>query len=140
MMYEAYSRLKRVLRQRNLSVPELQRRILLRGVKVNLKSLYRLSDEQRPLERLDMRVTGAICAVCDVSLSELISFEETVMKLQRLPATEQTRLDMLMTGNNEGKLTPAEREELRALVEKTEKITLQNARILQEQQRQLAGV
>ena len=41
-MTQAYSRLKRLLGERNITVPELQKRIQQRGLHVNLKSLYRL--------------------------------------------------------------------------------------------------
>jgi hypothetical protein len=71
MTMQAYSRLKRVLDERKLTVPELLRRIKRAGMKVNLKSLYRLSNEHQPVEHLDLRVAGAICWVCDVPLSEL---------------------------------------------------------------------
>jgi hypothetical protein len=56
-------------------VPALQKRIQQRGMQVNLKNLYRLSRAHQPLARLDLRVAGAICQVCDVPLSELITFE-----------------------------------------------------------------
>jgi len=51
-------------------------------------------------------------------------------RLQRLSADKQRRLDLLMTGNNEGRLTPAEREELQDLVREAEAIALSNARNL----------
>ena len=57
-------------------ISKLQRRMLSTGHKVNLKSLYRLNDEWHPVERLDMRVAGAICQVCDVPLTEWIVFED----------------------------------------------------------------
>src|SRR5260221_11134101 len=72
----AYSHLKRILKQQQLSIPELHRRIRNSGLQVNLKSLYRLSNENQPVERLDMRVAGAICRVCAVPLSAWIVFEE----------------------------------------------------------------
>jgi hypothetical protein len=59
----AYSYLKRLLKQQEISVPELHRRIRTQGLRVNLKSLYRLSDDTQPVDRLDMRVAGAICAI-----------------------------------------------------------------------------
>jgi hypothetical protein len=65
-MVQAYSQLKHVLSTRKMTVPELYRRITQHGMQVNLKSLYRLSHEHQPLERLDLRVAGAICQVCDV--------------------------------------------------------------------------
>lgn len=131
-MIQAYSQLKCVLSARKMTVPELYRRITQHGMRVNLKSLYRLSHEHQPLERLDLRVAGAICQVCDVALSELITFETTT-RLRRLAGAKQKRLDALMTKNNEGQLTDAEREELRALVRQAEEITLANARLLARQ-------
>ena len=129
-MLQAYSRLKRLLGERHITVLELQRRIQQRGMQVNLKSLYRLSREHQPLARLDLHVAGAICQVCEVPLSELIIFETPKATLHRLSATKQKRLDMLMAKHNEGQLTDGEREELQVLVREAEAMTLANARIL----------
>ncbi len=136
-MTHAYSRLKQVLDERQMSVPELHRRITKRGMRINLKSLYRLSYEHQPLERLDLRVAGAICQVCEVPLSDLITFEGTRRRLQRFSAAKQKRLDTLMTKNNEGQVTPEELEELRALVREAEEMTLINARVLARQRQRL---
>jgi hypothetical protein len=135
----AYSRLKYVLGEQQLTVPELYRRIRQRGMAVNLKSLYRLSRDDHPLERLDLRVAGIICQVCDIPISELIAFETHPGKLRRFPGAKQKRLDSLMARNNEGHLTPAERKELQALVREAEALTLANARVLAAQRRQPAG-
>jgi hypothetical protein len=132
-MTQAYSRLKRLLGDRNITVSELHKRIQQRGMQVNLKSLYRLSREHQPLARLDLHVAGAICQVCEVPLSELITFETPKATLHRLTVAKQTRLDTLMAKNNEGQLTGGEREELRVLVREAEKMTLANARILAAQ-------
>jgi len=129
----AYSRLKRVLSELKITVPELHRRILSRGIRVNLKSLYRLSNEHQPIERLDLRVAGAICEVCEVALSDLITFETVVENLRRLEAKKQKRLSTLMAKNNDGLLTKNEREELQALVREVEDLSLQNARVLHRQ-------
>jgi Cro/C1-type HTH DNA-binding domain len=110
-MMQAYSRLKRLLGERNITVPELHKRIQQRGMHVNLKSLYRLSREHQPLERLDLRVSGAVCQVCEVPLSELMTFEIPKGTLHRLSVAEPKRLDTLMTKNNAGQLTGGEREE-----------------------------
>ena len=67
-MVQAFSQLKRVLGERRLSVPQLQRRLEEHGLTVNLKSLYRLAKDDQPLERLNLRVAGMICQVCDLSL------------------------------------------------------------------------
>jgi Cro/C1-type HTH DNA-binding domain len=74
-MVQVFSRLKRVLGEHGMSVPELRRRLERQGLSVNLKSLYRLVKEDEPLERLNLRVAGMICQVCDVPLSRLIAFE-----------------------------------------------------------------
>jgi DNA-binding Xre family transcriptional regulator len=132
----AYSRLKRVLSELKITVPELHRRLAEKGLGVNLKSLYRLSNETSPVERLDLRVAGAICEVCSVKLSDLITFETGEENLRRLEAKKQKRLDELMALNNDGLLTPQEREELQALVREVEELSLQNARVL-KRQRQL---
>jgi hypothetical protein len=129
----AYSRLKRVLSELKITVPELHRRILGRGIRVNKKSLYRLSNELKPLSRLDLRVAGAICEVCSVKLNDLIIFETVVENLRRLEAKKQKRLSTLMAKNNDGLLTPQEREELQALVREVEELSLQNARVLDRQ-------
>jgi hypothetical protein len=133
-MVQAFSRLNYLLREQNWTVPELYRRLRERGLRVNVKSLYRLKDNRRPLERLDLRVAGAVCQVFQVLLSDLIAFEETGRKLRRLPADRQRRLDTLMTRNNEGRLSTAERAELGQLVREAEEITLHNARVLAGQQ------
>src|SRR5258708_7194604 len=103
-MVLAYSRLKRVLGEQNMSVPELHRRLKKRGLGINLKSLYRLAHDQEPLERLDLRVAGAVCELCEIPLSELITFASANSKLRHLSAVKQKRLDILMAKNNDGKV------------------------------------
>ena len=136
-MVQAFSQLKRVLGERRLSVPQLQRRLEEHGLTVNLKSLYRLAKDDQPLERLNLRVAGMICQVCDVPLSKLIAFELAETRLRRLSAAKQHRLDVLMDKNNEGLLTSAERKELKALVRDAEEISLSDARKLAGQRRSL---
>jgi Cro/C1-type HTH DNA-binding domain len=138
-MLHAYSRLKRVLDEQNMSVPELHRRMRQQGFRINLKSLYRLNNDRQPLQRLDLRVAGAICQVFTLPLSELIAFETPRKKLRRLTARKQQRLDTLMARSNEGTLTSAEGQELRTLVREAEEIMLDNARQLAEQREQLAS-
>jgi hypothetical protein len=55
---------------------------------------------------------------------------ETIGDL-RLPAKTGTRLQQLMDRNNEGRLSPPEREELEALVELSERLSLVRAEALQ---------
>jgi hypothetical protein len=106
---------------------------------VNLKSLYRLAKDDEPLERLNLRVAGMICQVCEVPLSRLIAFEMTEARLRQLSAAKQKRLDALMDRNNEGRLTPADRKEFQRLVHETEEIALDNARKLVSQHRSVAS-
>ena len=60
------------------------------------------------------------------------SIRETtiLVELQRLDAESQARLDSLLDQNNEGRLTPAEREELQGLVAQYENLLLQNTEAL----------
>jgi hypothetical protein len=134
----AYSRLNRILQQQKVSIAELHRRIRRRGLRVNIKSLYRLSDEHQPVERLDLRVAGAICQVCAVPLSAWIVFEEEDGRLRTLAPDQQERLETLMAKNNAGQLTDTERNELQTLVRAAEEITLANARLLAAQRQDLA--
>jgi hypothetical protein len=138
-MVQAFSQLKRVLDERGMSVPDLRRRLEQQGLRINLKSLYRLVNDNQPLERLNLRIAGMICQVCEVPLSRLITFEITESRLRRLSVAKQRRLDALMTGNNEGRLTPGERQELQGLVREAEEITLSNARKLARQRRSLSA-
>ena len=138
-MIQAFSQLKRVLDERGMSVPELHRRLEAQGLSVHPKSLYRLVKDDQPLERLNLRVAGLICQVCEVPLSRLIAFEMEDVRLRRLSAAKQLRLDELMAGQNEGRLTAAQTKELRGLVRETEEITLDNARRLASRRRSLAA-
>ena len=136
-MIKAYSCLQSILEERALTVPELGRRLAERGLAVNLKSLYRLKDAHEPLRRLDLTVAGAICEVCDVDLGALVSFDRLGGRLKRLSRAKQDRLDELMDANNEGRLRKAEKQELQALVEETQQITLHNARLLVAQKQKV---
>ena len=49
----------------------------------------------------------------------------------RLPSKTDVRLQQLMDRNNEGELTPPEREELESLVELSERLSLVRAEALQ---------
>jgi hypothetical protein len=136
-MIVAYSRLQKILEERRLSVPELHRRLQQQDQRVNIKSLYRLNDAHQPLARLDLRVAGAICQLCDVTLADLVDFSGQEAKLATLAADKQDRLDRLMDKNNQGKLSGKEQGQLQKLVRETQEITLHNARILAAQQRRL---
>ena len=129
-MVRAYSRLKTVLKQRDLSLGDLQQFLRTSGVRVGQRSFECLEDETQPLERLDLRLAGVICQVCEVPLSELIVFRPSEDEVRRLSLVKQKRLTYLMDGNNNGALTEAESEELRRLARECEEMTVHNARFL----------
>lgn len=135
-MIQAYSRLKVVLEQRKLTLAELRRRLEQTGVKAGQRSLSRLGDETQPLGRLDLRLAGAICQVCEVPLSDLIVFRSPEDGFRRPSQAKQRRLDLLLDRNKEGTLTEAERTELQGLVRETEEMTLHNAQYLLGQREQ----
>jgi len=138
-MVYAYSQLKRILRTQQLTVPQLKKRIEERGHRINIKTLYRLSQETEPVERLDLRLAGLICQVCEIALSDLIAFRKPQQKFQRLSATKQKRLDFLMGKCNEGTLTAVERKEFQTMANEVEEMTLANAQFLANTSRKLAS-
>jgi hypothetical protein len=138
-MVQAVSQLERALGERCLSVPELHRRLEQEGLSVDLRSLYRLVKDDRPLERLNLRVAGPVCRVREVPLSRLIAFEMEDVRLRRLSAARQLRLAERMAGHDEGRLTAARRKELRGPVHETEEIALDNARRLASRRRALSA-
>ena len=56
----------------------------------------------------------------------------TKFKLIRLSKAKQQRLDILMDKNNEGTITPQEYQELKALVQDANQISVANAKLLAE--------
>jgi hypothetical protein len=126
---DAYSRLGLILARENLSVLGLQRKLESAGVSVNVKSLYRLVEEA-PLQKIDLRIAAAVCNAFGIALGDLISLEKPKARLGRLDAKTQARLDVLMSKNNEGQLTTAERKEFAALAERAHRMSIENARTL----------
>ena len=112
-----------------MSVLGLQRKLEAAGVFVNVKSLYRLVEEA-PLQKIDLRIAAAVCNAFGIALGDLISLEKPKARLSRLDVKTQARLDALMSKNNEGQLTAAERREFVALAEQAHRMSLENARTL----------
>jgi len=135
----AYSHLPQVLAKRHLKISELQTKLKAAGVKINDKSLYRLTTSE-PLQKIDVRIVGAICYVCAVSIQDVIAFEQPKTTLQKLDQTEQKRLEDLMSKHTEGKLSAEEMQEFDELSEKAHALTMANARILVAQRRSLNSV
>jgi hypothetical protein len=55
--------------------------------------------------------------------------------VERFPATDQKRLDELMTRHNDGNLAPEELEQLKELVRRTEELALRNAQRIDDARR-----
>lgn len=130
----AWSNLKVILAQKNLSVLDLHKGLQARGIAVNVKSLYRLADSG-PLWKVDMRIVNAVCQCLGLDLGDLIQLQPPTLGLQRLDRAKQARMEALMEKNNEGTLTEEERETLTRLVGDAQLISLHNGRVLLEQKR-----
>lgn len=137
-MQEAWSRLKFLLDQQHLSTADLVRRVSDQGDRVNAKSLYRLADPEEPLEKVDMRVIGAVCQALHIGIGDLLTFEEPLV-IEDFDAKKQARMDTLLARHkaSDHPLTAAERTELQALVEEAETVALGNARRLANRRRRL---
>lgn len=135
---DAYSRLGLILARENLSVLSLQRKLEAVGVSVNVKSLYRLA-EVAPLQKIDLRIVAGICKVFGIALDDLITFEKPKAQLQRLDGKAQARLDALMSKNNEGPISAAERKEFLALADQAHRISMENARTLIAERRRVGN-
>jgi len=79
-----------------------------------------------------------VSLVLGVDLSELISLEKPELSLLKLDPTTQARITALLDKNDQGTITKRERAELERLVDKSEKISLHNARALVEYRRHRA--
>lgn len=127
-----YSRLRRILCERGITVAELARLLAKRGTSVNIKTLYRLADPTVQIERLEMTVTAGVCEVLGIDLSALLTFEAFRREagLRRLSSISQKRLDVLLRKQAEGRISAREARELRDRVDEAERLTLENARKL----------
>ncbi len=139
LMQDAYSRLKFVLTARHMTTADLVRRVQDQGDRVNPKSIYRLADPEEVLEKVDMRVVGAVCQALQISLGDLLTFEEPVA-MDEFSADRQARMNVLMArhhARSEGPLAPHELAELEGLVEEAETVARGNARRLAARRRRL---
>ncbi|MDR3706699.1 MAG: helix-turn-helix transcriptional regulator [Capsulimonadaceae bacterium] len=136
-MQEAYSRLKSVLEREHLTTADLVRRIAEQGDRVNPKSVYRLTDPEEPLEKVDMRVISAICQALSMSIGDILTFDEPEI-IEQFAAAKQERMDGLLARLSGAKtLTQEEISELHALVNEAEEIARGNARRLANRRRRL---
>ena len=128
----AWSTLRTLLAEKNLTVVDLHQMLRKQGFDVNKKSLYRLATS-RPVQKLDTAIARAICEALDVRLEDLIQFQKPKFELQRLDRRSQEELDRLMDKNNEGKLTEKERARFKTLLDEVQKVTLYNSKMLVNQ-------
>jgi len=138
-MQEAFSRLKSVLDTKGLTAADLVRRIAEQGDRVNAKSVYRLADPEETLEKVDMRVIGAICQALEVGIGDILTFEEPTI-IEHFDTAKQARMDLLMTRHHVSHGEPLaddELRELRQLVDEAEAIARGNARRLANRKRRL---
>ena len=130
----AWSTLRTLLAEKNLTVVDLHEKLREQGFDVNNKSLYRLT-ASRPVQKIDIAIARAICEALGVGLEDLIVFQKPKFELQRLDRRSENQLDRLMDKNNEGKLTEKERAKFKALLDEVQKITLYNSKMLVDQKR-----
>ena len=137
-MQEAFSRLKGILEHQGLSTADLVRRVSQQGDRINAKSLYRLADPEEPLEKVDMRVIGAVCQALGVDIGALLTFNEPEI-IEHFSVSKQASMDALMDRHNGGgqPLSPQEMAELQSLVEEAEVVARGNARRLANRRRRL---
>ena len=139
IMQEAFSRLKSVLDGQHMTTADLVRRVQEHGDRVNAKSIYRLADPEEPLEKVDMRVVGAVCQALHVGIGDLLTFDEPAI-IEEFGADKQARMDALMARHHDrtaGPLPPGELAELEGLVEEAEAVARGNARRLANRRRRL---
>lgn len=130
----AWSTLRSLLSERNLTVADLHEMLRTRGVQVNRKSLYRLASSE-PVQKLDTAIARGICEALEVHLEELIQFDKPKFELLRLDPRLQEELDGLIERNNAGKLTEIEEARFNALLDAVRRITIKNSKMLSGQTR-----
>jgi hypothetical protein len=133
----ARSSLAGILRQKQLTVADLLRRIDQMGVTLDKKTVYRLTRSE-PIRTLNLPVVAAVSHALELAdPSELLEWSVAAgpPRLQRIDEATQARLDELMDRNTEGSLNAAERREFEKLGELVEKLSLENASLLVQQTR-----
>ncbi len=129
MSVMVYSRLGDVLRTRNLTVDDLQRRIAARfDFAVDARTLDRLARDKR-VRRPDMEIAAAAAAALDARLDDIFaidalpSSDEDAIGADKpheeddiLSPVQSRRLSELFDLQDDGRLTAPERIELDALV------------------------
>ena len=125
----AYSTFPDLLAELRLTVADAHKRLIARGFKFDKKTLYRLASHE-PMQTISAPLVGAVCEEFQIGLEDLLVWQPPKPRLHRIEESTQARLDTLMSKNNEGTLTRAERKELTALGEQVERLSLENAKTL----------
>ncbi len=95
MRIAVYPRLGDVLDAKNVTVPELKRRIEERfDLSVDLETLYSLSLDDEPIRHVDIRVAEAVAAVLDVPLDDLFA-----CRMAPIPSRKRSRSSMSRTAD-----------------------------------------
>lgn len=122
MSVAVYPRLAELLRERNLTVAELERQIRERfGLAVNVKTLYRLT-QSTPVQRADLAIAGATATILGVGLDDLFMVDahpgedHSEAELHILGAADSQRMAALVERQAHGLLTAEEWDELEQLV------------------------
>ena len=126
-----YPRLDGLLRERGLTVAELERRIERQfGMTVDPKTLYRLTHVD-PIQRADLEIAGAVAKVLDVRLDAIFDVQATsALELLEeesslLPPEKSRRMSDLLDQQGRTGLSESKQGELKNLVS-------ENARRLHE--------
>ncbi len=127
----AYSQLPKLLHEHRWTVADFIKKLTARGVALDKKSVYRLASP-KPLQTINVRILGAVCDELNISIADLITWQQPKPMFHRIDEKMQARLSFLMEKNNEGKITPREAKELAELGAQAEQLSLENARILAE--------
>jgi hypothetical protein len=119
-----YPRLGELLEAHRMTVAELERQIEARfGLSVDTKTLYRLT-HPASVQRADLEIAGAAATVLGVGLDDIFEVRAQAADAGTeigaddadLPPALCRRLSELFDRQSQGVLTPAEREEMEALV------------------------
>ena len=117
-----YPRLDGLLRERGLTVAELERRIERQfGMTVDPETLYCLTHAD-PIQRADLEVAGAVAKVLDVRLDDIFDVQATASinpsedGASLLSPAESRRMSDLLDQQGRTGLSDAERDELNDLV------------------------
>lgn len=125
MSVTVYSRLRELLRQRDMTAAELERHIDERfGVLVDPGAIDRLTRDG-PMARADLAVIGATAAVLGVEVGELLRVraipieDDTEEDISDLNPRDGRRLDALFTRQDRAPLSADEQAEMRQLIAKS---------------------